>query len=101
MSGPFKESTEGVDVSYMANLARLKLTADEIDLFQGQLEHILAYVEQLSEVDVAGIEPMAHAVSVTNVFRNDEAKPSDAAEGIRANFPVNQQSLVSVPKIIE
>ena len=101
MSGPFKETTEGVDVRYIANLARLNLTGEEAELFQGQLEHILAYVEQLREVDVEGIEPTAHAVSVTNVFRRDEAIPSNQSAGIQGNFPAKHQNLVSVPKIIE
>jgi aspartyl-tRNA(Asn)/glutamyl-tRNA(Gln) amidotransferase subunit C len=101
MSGHFKETTEGVDVRYVANLARLTLSDDEVELFQGQLEHILEYVEQLSELDVEGIEPTAHAVSVTNVFREDKAIPFDAVGDVPLNFPSSVQQLVAVPKIIE
>ena len=101
MSGDFKETTEGVDVRYVANLARLTLSDEEADLFQGQLEQILDYVKQLEELDVEGIEPTAHAISVTNVFRKDEANPFEGAADMPSNFPASTQGLVSVPKIIE
>ena len=55
MTGQYRENAEGVDVRYVANLARLDLTDEEVELFQGQLENILGYVEQLQELNVDGI----------------------------------------------
>lgn len=97
----FSDSTKGIDVSYVAQLARLSLTPEETAAFQGQLEQIMGYVEQLQEVDVDGVEPMAHAVDVTNVFRADEPSPSLDRELVVANFPESAQHLVKVPKIID
>ena len=58
-----------IDVPYLARLARLELTQEEIDLFGGQLGRILDHVEQMNKLDISGIEPTAHAISVFDVIR--------------------------------
>ena len=62
-------SAPKLDVAHTANLARLDLSAEEIATFQGQLDKILDYVEKLTELDVEGIEPTAHASPVFDVMR--------------------------------
>ena len=64
-------SAEDLDVEYVAELARLKLTAEEISTFRSQLGHVLEHVAKLSRLDVAGVEPTAHSFPLYNVFRAD------------------------------
>ncbi len=101
MSRKYSESTEGMDVEYVAHLARLKLTEDEIKTFQGQLDQILEQVNALAELDVDGVEPMAHAMPVQNVFRKDEVRPSMERDKALKNAPAEHQKQFLVPKIIE
>ena len=89
------------DVQYVAHLARLNLSATEQQKLGEQLRGILAYVEKLSEVDVSGVEPTAHAVPLTNVVRPDVVQPSlTNAEALR-NAPAKANGLFIVPKIVE
>lgn len=69
------------DILRIAELAHLKLTEEEIGKFGEQLSSILEYVGQLSQVDVAGVEPAAHITGVSNVLRRDEVRPT--AEAVR------------------
>ena len=66
--------TGDFDVTYVAQLARLNLSAEETQLFQKQLGDVLKYAEKLKEVDVSSVETSAHAVPMFNVFREDEPK---------------------------
>ena len=89
------------DVQYVAHLARLNLSEMEQQKLGEQLRGILAYVEKLSEVDVSGVEPTAHAVPLTNVVRPDVVQPSlTNAEALR-NAPAKANGLFIVPKIVE
>ncbi|MCC7518469.1 MAG: Asp-tRNA(Asn)/Glu-tRNA(Gln) amidotransferase subunit GatC [Verrucomicrobiae bacterium] len=90
-----------IDVGYVAQLARLKLSEEETRRFQGQLEQIVRYIEQIRRLDVAGIEPTAHAVDRSNVTRDDAAAPSLSSEEALANAPVRANGLFMVPKVIE
>ena len=94
-------SPAGIDVNYVAQLARLKLSAEEVARFQGQLDQIVRYVEQLRKLDVSGIEPTAHAVDRANVMREDRPVPSLAADEATANAPARAHDLFMVPKVIE
>jgi aspartyl-tRNA(Asn)/glutamyl-tRNA(Gln) amidotransferase subunit C len=90
-----------LDVRYIAQLARLNLTAEETAKFQAQLGQVLEYVEKLGQVDVSGVEPMAHANAVVNVFRADQPRPwFEPAEAL-ANAPRAANNLFVVPKVIE
>ncbi len=64
------------EVEKVSLLARLKLTDAELDRMTAQLGQIVEYVHQLAELDTEEVEPMAHAVELTNVFRTDEVRPS-------------------------
>lgn len=95
------DSTENIDVRYVAHLARLHLTDDEVGIFQPQMEKIMEHVHQLNQLDVDGVEPMAHAIAIENVFREDVPGESLDPSDVVANFPASAQNLVLVPKIIE
>ncbi len=90
-----------IDVAYVAELARLELTEDEKALFQPQLEGIVKYVEKISSVDVAGVEPMMHGRPLVNAFREDEVKPSLARDAALANAPARVGEEFLLPKIVE
>jgi aspartyl-tRNA(Asn)/glutamyl-tRNA(Gln) amidotransferase subunit C len=95
------EENEGMDVGYVAHLARIDLTPEETTLFQGQLNQVLHYVEQLNELDVSNVEPTAHAIPVYNVLRKDEVGRSLNHAEIIANAPASTDGEIRVPKIID
>ncbi|OFZ73978.1 MAG: hypothetical protein A3K03_06955 [Bdellovibrionales bacterium RIFOXYD1_FULL_44_7] len=79
----------------VATLARLQLTQEEVTKFTGQLKQILHYVEQLNEVNVEGVDPLTHPITLETKMRADEVRPS----------PVNQEGtpkvLVSAPEKLD
>lgn len=87
------------DVKHVAKLARLELTEEETEKYSEQLGNILKYVEQMNEVDTTGIEPMPHAVPVTNVMREDEVKYEQTKEELMQNAPCEEDGFFRVPKI--
>ena len=92
---------EGIDVGYVARLARLDLTPEETARFQSQLEHIVGYVRQIEALDVAGVEPTSHAVAVTNVLRPDAARPGLEHDTVMANAPETIDGHFRVPRIVD
>ena len=93
--------TPRIDIDHVAKLARLALTPGERALFGEQLGGILARVEALRRVDVAGIEPSAHAAAVTNVWREDVARPGLPVADALCNAPAQRDHQVVVPKVVE
>jgi aspartyl-tRNA(Asn)/glutamyl-tRNA(Gln) amidotransferase subunit C len=93
--------TEHIDVAYVANLARIELTAAERDLFQRQLDTILAYVRQLAEPDVEGIEPTSHGQAIPCALRPDEVVAGLDREVVLANAPARLDDEFLVPRIVE
>lgn len=91
----------GMDVKYVARLARLDLTDEEVSLFTEQLGHIVEYVNKIREVDVDGIEPMSHAVRIQNVFRRDEQVDGLARETALEQAPARTADHFRVPLIVE
>jgi aspartyl-tRNA(Asn)/glutamyl-tRNA(Gln) amidotransferase subunit C len=89
------------DIKYVAHLARLSLTPAEEQQYGAQLEGILGYIEKLKQLEVAGIEPTAHAVPLVNVFRPDAARASLSNEEALRNAPSKANGLFVVPKIVE
>ncbi len=67
-------------IQHIANLARLELTEKELKTYGSQLSDVLSYIDQLQEVDVAGVEPTAQVTGLENVFREDEIKEWDERE---------------------
>ncbi|MFU8781355.1 MAG: Asp-tRNA(Asn)/Glu-tRNA(Gln) amidotransferase subunit GatC [Kiritimatiellia bacterium] len=101
MANGAQQESGGLDVAYVAHLARLQLTDDEIALFQGQMEQIVHYVEKIGELDVSGVAPLSHTVSVSNVWREDEPRRGIQHEQVMANAPDQREGLIAVPKIVE
>ena len=89
------------DIHYVANLARIALSPEQEARLAAQLADILGYVKKLEELDVTGVEPMAHAVPLANVLRTDEVQPSIPQEAALANAPKQANGLFVVPKIVE
>ena len=89
------------DVEYVARLARLELTLEEKELFAGQMDAILGYVEKLRGLNTEGIVPTSHAVPMENAFREDVVRPSIGMEKALANAPERAGTFFAVPKIIE
>jgi aspartyl-tRNA(Asn)/glutamyl-tRNA(Gln) amidotransferase subunit C len=87
-------------VRHVAKLARLKLSDEEIHRFAQQMSDMLAYVDKLGELDVDGVEPMAHAVDMVNALRTDEARPGEPADEMLKNAPQRYEDYFRVPKVL-
>ena len=90
----------GDDVAKVALLARLNLTEAERQEYAVQLGRLLDYVRILDEADTADVEPMAHAVDLVNVLREDEIRPSLAREDALANAPSTDGHFFLVPPVL-
>ena len=88
-------------VRQVAKLARLELTEEEIVKFSGELSSILEYIEKLNELDVEGVEPLAHCLPIHNVFREDVPKDSISVEKALANAPKRYEEYFRVPKVLD
>ena len=90
-----------LDVGYISELARLELTEEEKSLFQAQLDDIVGYMDMINSVNVDGVEPMMHGMTLVNVMREDEIQPSMAREEALANAPKRVGDEFLLPKIVE
>jgi aspartyl-tRNA(Asn)/glutamyl-tRNA(Gln) amidotransferase subunit C len=88
------------EVEKVSLLARLKLTDAELDRMTAQLGQVVDYVHQLAELDTEEVEPMAHAVELTNVFRADEVRPSLPRAEALANAPKRDEECYLVPAVL-
>ena len=88
------------DVEKVALLARLELSVAELDALTPQLQHIVEYVEALNELNTDGVEPMAHALDVSNVFAADVVQPSLPRELALANAPHHDDACYLVPAVL-
>jgi len=86
-------------VRNIAKLARLKLSAQEEDMYTEQLGKILEYVAELQSVDTTGIQPAAHVLPVNNIMRNDEVKSAQSHDKILKCGPDVENNFFRVPKI--
>ena len=94
--------TKQIDIDYVANLARLDLSEEEKAKFGSQLKDVLSYFEKLNAVDVEGIEPMAHAHEVCNVWREgDTPGKTFDPEVLSEMAPESRDNQVVVPKVVE
>lgn len=90
-----------LDVGYVAKLARLQLSDEEVALFRRQLGEVLAYVDKLRQADVSEVDVATHAVPMFNVFREDEARDWFTAKEALSNAPLERDHLFIVPKVME
>ena len=88
-------------VRKVAKLSRLDLTEAEVEEFTGQLSAILDYVEKMNELDTTDVEPLAHCLPISNVFRQDIAKESLGTDKALANAPQRDGEFFKVPKILD
>jgi len=89
------------DVQKIAHLARLELTAAEVDQYREQLSAILDYAARLNELDLAEIPPTAHAVTQQNIWRADEADPSLPIDEVLANAPQQADNQFVVQAVLD
>jgi len=95
-----QDTLEIDDVRKVAMLARLALDEAHLTRLTGQLESILGYVNKLSRVDMSGVEPMAHALPLYNVFREDAIGPSLPLDKVLLNAPETDGPFFKVPKVL-
>lgn len=89
------------DVRHVARLARVDLTDDEVTSLRGELTEILGYAEQVGEVATAEVTPTGHPLRLTNVLREDQARPSLPPAEALAPAPQAEDGRFRVPRIVE
>ena len=89
-----------MDVRRIATLARLELSDEEISSFTGQLDAILGHIEQLSQLDVTGIEPTAYPMPIPAPMRDDTPWQSIPTADFLQNAPEQAHGQVRVPKVV-
>ena len=94
-------SVDLATVKRVAHLARIAVSEDEANRMMGELNGILGFVEQLSEVDVTGVEPMTSVTPMAMKKRIDEVTDGDKADDVVANAPVTDRNFFLVPKVVE
>ena len=94
-------SVDAATVRRIAHLARIAVADDEVEHLRGELNAILAFVEQLSEVDVEGVEPMTSVTPMEMKKRPDEVTDGGIPDDILKNAPVAQDGFFAVPKVVE
>ena len=94
-------SVDATTVRRIAHLARIAVTDDEVPHLQGELNAMLAFVEQLSEVDVDGVEPMTSVMPMQMKKRIDVVTDGEIADKVVANAPATEDHFFMVPKVVE
>ncbi|MFO1022310.1 MAG: Asp-tRNA(Asn)/Glu-tRNA(Gln) amidotransferase subunit GatC [Planctomycetales bacterium] len=89
------------DVRKVALLGRLKLSESELDAFTTQLGSVLEYVDALKAIPTDNVEPMVHAIEMSNVFREDACRPSLPRDAALKNAPKTDGKYFLVPQIID
>src|SRR5690625_1186259 len=93
-------SISRAEAAHLARLARLELSASELDHLSGQLDQIVELVAQVAEVAADDIPPTSHPLPLTNVFREDEVEPSLGADAVLASAPAAEDGRFRVPQIL-
>ena len=96
-----EKKIDEAQVRKVARLSRLDLTEAEVEEFTGQLSAILDYVEKMNELDTDRVEPLAHCLPISNVFREDGARESLGTDAVLANAPQRDEDFFKVPKILD
>ncbi|MGH8923536.1 MAG: Asp-tRNA(Asn)/Glu-tRNA(Gln) amidotransferase subunit GatC [Acidimicrobiia bacterium] len=90
-----------IDISYVARLARLALSPEELTFYRDQLGLILEHAARVQDVDTEGFEPTAHPLGIVNQFRPDEVRPSLDRDEVLAAAPVTDGVYFVVPPALE
>lgn len=88
------------EVAKVAGLARLDLSDEKIELFAGQLDDILNYMDKLGELDTSDVEPMYSPVEHTTVLRADEPRKDYTRDEVLSNAPEQDGAFFIVPRIV-
>ncbi len=94
-------SVDAKTVRRIAHLARIAVAEDEIEHLRGELNSILAFVEQLGEVDVDGVEPMTSVIPMVMKKRSDAVTDGEIADDVVKNAPMREDHFFVVPKVVE
>jgi len=94
-------SVDVATVKRVARLARLAVTEDEAEKMTGELNGILGFIEQLSEVDVGGVEPMTSVMPMAMKKRADVVSDGNIPDKVVANAPMTDSNFFQVPKVVE
>ncbi len=94
-------SLDPATVRRIARLARLRVEDDEIPRLQGELNGILGWIEQLQDVDVEGVAPLAGGASIALRLREDAVTDGGLVEEVLANAPERSGNFFTVPKVVE
>ena len=94
-------SVDQATVRRIAHLARIAVKDEDVPHLQGELNDILAIVEELNSVDVSDVEPMTSVVPMQMKMRRDEVTDHAGAQAVVANAPLHEDSFFTVPKVVE
>ncbi len=94
------ERITSADAAYVARLARLGLTDEEVELYTEQLGTVLDYAAEVAAIDTAGVPPTAHPLPLTNVLRPDEPRPGLQRDEVLAMAPDTEEGRFRVPPIL-
>jgi aspartyl-tRNA(Asn)/glutamyl-tRNA(Gln) amidotransferase subunit C len=94
-------SVDAATVRRIAHLARIAVAEDEVEHLRGELNAMLSFVEQLSEVNVAGVEPMTSVTPMAMKKRDDVVTDGGIADDIVRNAPATDENFFLVPKVVE
>jgi len=94
-------SVDADTVRRIAHLARIAVADEEVEHLRGEINAILAFVEQLAEVDVSGVEPMTSVIPMEMKRRADEVTDGGIADDILKNAPARNDHYFVVPKVVE
>lgn len=89
------------EVEHIAELARIRVSENEKNLFTKQFNEILQFFHQLDEVDTSSIEPTFHVVDIKNIFREDEVEPTLSTEDALKNAPKKEKNFFKAPKLFD
>lgn len=93
-------SLSQADVQRIAHLARLQLSEAELAAYSAQLRAIVSFVDQLQSVDTVGVEPMVHAIELSNVLATDEVREGLSRDQALANSPDHDAECFRVPAVL-
>lgn len=94
-------SVDAATVRRIARLARIAVKDEEVSHLQGELNAMLAFIEQLSEVDVEGVEPMTSVTPMVMKKRQDVVTDGEIPDKVLANAPATEDHFFLVPKVVE
>lgn len=94
-------SLDKATVAKIASLARIRVPNTELDALAGELNNIMGWVEQLSEVDTENVEPMSQAADLKLRWRADEVTDGGVQDKVLANAPDARDGYFTVPKVVE